>query len=573
VTDSTARFSESMREGIENLSRRLRFVRQEGHIWLGENRMILLHTAALGALRKELVDTLGLARTRGLFARMGFHSGTRDAELALKLRPASGDFGLLELGPCLHVLEGNVRVTPIEVRIDIANGVYYGDHLWEDSFEAEVHRHLFGASDEPVCWMQTGYASGYTSALMGRTILYKETMCSGCGDPHCRILGKPVEEWPDGEEMLELYRPDPVIETLLQLQSEVECLRSLQQEVAQPEDLVGASSGFMRAWGLARRAASSDVTVLLLGETGVGKERFARALHGVSRRHERPFVAMNCAAMPEDLIEAELFGVERGAFTGAYQARTGRFERADTGTLFLDEVGELSASAQAKLLRVLQEGEFERVGDTRSRKVDVRVIAATNVDLDDAVRRGVFRKDLLYRLNVYPVTIPPLRERTDDIPRLVERFIAKYSSRHGKRVLGLTDRAMATLRAYAWPGNVRELENAVERGVILARPGGQITEHDLFATLPQAQDADVETATLNESGHPVRQSTGTADALFDHMTREGIPLDRIENMLIEAAVTRAGGNLSLAARMLGITRPQLAYRWRNREKPVDSAGK
>jgi two-component system, NtrC family, response regulator HydG len=573
VTDSTARFSASMREGIENLSRRLKFVMQEGHIWLGENRMILLHTAALGALRKELIDTLGLARTRGLFTRMGFHSGTRDAELAHKLRPTASDFGLLELGPCLHVLEGNVRVTPIEVDIDIASGKYYGDHRWEDSFEAEVHRQVLGPSDDPVCWMQTGYASGYTSALMGRTVLYKETMCTGCGDAHCRIVGKPVEEWPDGDEMLKLYTPDPVIETLMQLQSEVECLRSLQHEAAQPEDLVGASAGFMSAWELARRAASSDVTVLLLGETGVGKERFARALHGVSRRSERPFVAINCAAMPEELIEAELFGVERGAFTGAHQTRAGRFERADAGTLFLDEVGELSATAQAKLLRVLQEGEFERVGDTRVRKVDVRVIAATNVDLVEAVQRGAFRKDLLYRLNIYPVTIPPLRERADDIPRLVERFIAKYSVRHSKRVFGLTDRAIATLRAYAWPGNVRELENAVERGVILARPGGQITEHDLFASLPRTDEADADTASLDERGHPLRHGANAADALFDHMTRERIPLDRIESMLIEAAVERAGGNLSQAARMLGITRPQLAYRWRNREKPEQDEGK
>ncbi|SIT46502.1 Transcriptional regulatory protein XylR [Paraburkholderia piptadeniae] len=567
--DSTARFSASMREGLDNLSRRLKFVMQEGHIWLDENRMILLHTAALGALRKELVDTLGLERTRGLFARMGFQSGARDAELARKLRPTASDFGLLEIGPCLHVLEGNVRVTPIDVHIDIAKGEYYGDHLWEDSFEAEVHRHLFGVGDEPVCWMQVGYASGYTSSLMGRTILYKETECVGCGDRNCRIVGKPVEDWPDGEEMLKLYQPDPLFDTLLQLQSEVESLRSMQDDTGQPEDLVGISDGFIEAWRLAQRAAPSDVTVLLLGETGVGKERFARGLHHVSRRRDKPFVAINCAAMAEELIEAELFGVERGAFTGAHQSRPGRFERADGGTLFLDEVGELSANAQAKLLRVLQEGEFERVGDTHVRRVNVRVVAATNVDLNDAVRRGTFRKDLLYRLNVYPVTIPPLRERCDDIPLLVERFIAKYSARHGKRVLGLTDRAITTLRAYTWPGNVRELENVVERGVILAAPGVRITECDLFASPPAEVECD--TASLDASGRPLRQNASAADALFDHMAREGIPLDRIENMLIETAVERAAGNLSQAARMLGITRPQLAYRWRNRDKASASA--
>lgn len=564
MTDTTARFSASMRAGIADLSRRLKFVMQEGQIWLGENRMILLHTATLGALRKELVDSLGMERTRGLFARMGFQSGVRDAELAGKLRPSSDDFGLLEIGPCLHVLEGIVRVTPIEVDIDIAQGKYYGDLWWDDSFEAEVHRKLFGVSEDPVCWMQIGYASGYTTSLMGRTVLYKEAACAGCGDPRCRIIGRPVEEWPDGAEMLKIYQPDPVIETLLQLQSEVESLRSLQHEVAQPEDLVGMSSGFMGAWNLAKRAAASEVTVLLLGETGVGKERFARALHGVSSRRDKPFIAINCAAIPEELIESELFGVERGGFTGAHQARPGRFERADGGTLFLDEVGELSASAQAKLLRVLQEGEFERVGDTRVRRVDVRVIAATNVDLMEAVRDGHFRKDLLYRLNVYPVKIPPLRERVDDIPLLVERFLAKYTVRHGKRVLGLSDRAISTLREHPWPGNVRELENVVERGVILARHGGQITESDLFASLPASVDGDA--ASLDASGRPLRQHASAAEALFDYVTREGLPLERIENLLIETAVERASGNLSEAARMLGMTRPQLAYRWRNRDK-------
>lgn len=564
MTDSTTRFSASMREGMANLSLRLKFVMQEGQIWLDENRMILLHTATLGALRKELVDTLGMERTRGLFARMGFQSGARDAQLAHKLRPGASDFGLLEIGPCLHVLEGIVRVTPIEVDIDIAKGKYYGDLLWEDSFEAEVHRQLFGTSDDPVCWMQIGYASGYTSSLMGRTVLYKETQCAGCGDAHCRIVGKPVSEWLDGEEMMKLYQPDPIMETMLQLQSEVESLRSLQHEIVQPQDLIGVSSGFLAAWGLAQRAASTDVTVLLLGETGVGKERFARALHSVSARCDKPFVAVNCAAIPEELIESELFGVERGGFTGAHQSRPGRFERADGGTLFLDEVGELSASAQAKLLRVLQEGELERVGDTRVRRVDVRVVAATNVEIEGAVREGRFRKDLLYRLNVYPVKIPSLRERLDDIPLLVERFIAKYSGRHGKRVLGLTDRAMSTLRAYQWPGNVRELENVVERGVILARSGGQITESDLFASLPPSVATSA--ASLDASGRPLRRDASAADALFDYMTREGLPLERVENLLIDIAIERAGGNLSQAARLLGMTRPQLAYRSRNRGK-------
>jgi two-component system response regulator HydG len=193
-----------------------------------------------------------------------------------------------------------------------------------------------------------------------------------------------------------------------------------------------------------------------------------------------PLIAVNCAALPEQLIESELFGVEKGAFTGAQQSRPGRFERAHGGTLFLDEIGELSASAQVKLLRVLQEGELERIGDTRTRKVDVRVVAATNVDLKQAVEEGRFRRDLYYRLNVYPVTIPPLRDRKEDIALLAQRFLEKYLVRHSKKVLGITDQAMHALKQYSWPGNVRELENVIERGVILAPAGGRIDLADLF---------------------------------------------------------------------------------------------
>jgi transcriptional regulator with PAS, ATPase and Fis domain len=314
---------------------------------------------------------------------------------------------------------------------------------------------------------------------------------------------------------------------------------------------------------LLERAASSNVTVLLLGETGVGKERFAQALHGISARADKPFVAVNCAAIPDELIESELFGVEKGAFTGAHQARAGRFERANGGTLFLDELGELSASAQSKLLRVLQEGEVERVGATEARKVDVRLVAATNVDLAEAVQRGTFRKDLYYRLNVYPVTIPPLRERPDDIRPLAERFLARYGARHGKKVLGITDRALADLRHYQWPGNVRELENVIERGVILASNGGQISAEHLC--LPQSTALPMDTAPRLEPGGRVPTLREAAvHGLLDHMAEQQLALGDVETVLMEAAMQRANGNMSQAARLLGITRPQLAYRWKNR---------
>lgn len=278
----------------------------------------------------------------------------------------------------------------------------------------------------------------------------------------------------------------------------------------------------------------------------------------MSPRRDKAFVAVNCAALPDELIESELFGVERGAFTGAHTARAGKFERADGGTLFLDEVGELPLSAQAKLLRVLQEGEIERLGDERTRKINVRLIAATNVDLQRAVDEGRFRRDLFYRLNVYPVTIPPLRERTGDIPSLVDAMLRRFETLHGKRMGGVSDKAMLALKAHSWPGNVRELENVLERGVILAPQNGLIEGEHLF--LGSAQAAVGLEHRLAPGGGLAAPKPGSEADLPGAVLNSGIDLETFEQSLLNRAVERAGGNLSAAARLLGITRPQLTYR-------------
>ncbi|MET0070900.1 MAG: sigma 54-interacting transcriptional regulator [Candidatus Thiodiazotropha sp.] len=544
--------------GLPSEDRNLHLTFDAGTILLNDQRMVLVHTHTMGALRKELMDTLGIDRARGVLTRMGYASGAKDAELARKLLPESTDEELLMMGPRLHTLEGVVHVKPIKIDIDIRQRHYYGEFLWENSHEAEEHLKLFGIHPEPVCWTQIGYASGYTSEIVGRFIAYREVDCRAKGDRHCRIVGRPIEEWENADEERRYYRPDPMAEQLLALQDEVNHLRDSLQEETGIGDMVGASQAFIQACDMLRKVADSHVTVLLLGETGVGKEMFARALHSISPLEKNPFIAINCATIPDELIESELFGVEKGAYTGAQQSRPGRFERAHGGTLFLDEVGELSMNAQAKLLRVLQEGEIERVGDTRTRKVDVRVVAATNVDLQEAVSAGRFRSDLYYRLNIYPVIIPPLRERKDDIELLVNRFLEKYTARHGKRVNAITDKALQALKDYDWPGNIRELENMIERGVIIVSTGDAIDLKDLFPCLSMSQDVPL-------FNNPDETENGGVESLASQVIDQSTSLEEMETLLLETAVKKANGNLSQAARILGITRPQLAYRLKKRE--------
>ncbi|MCG8016131.1 MAG: sigma 54-interacting transcriptional regulator [Candidatus Thiodiazotropha sp. 'RUGA'] len=552
-----------------NLPSELNLSLEEGRIYLSDERMIMLHIGAMGSLRKELIETLGIERARGLLTRMGYASGVRDAKLARKLMPNASDEELMLMGPKLHMVEGIVKVSPIKIDVDIANGRYFGDLIWEHSYEADVHIDQFGVHTESVCWTQIGYATGYTSEIVGRFILYKEPECCGMGDRHCRNVGKPVEDWEgDVEEDLKYFNPDHIADQLLKLQEEVAHLRySLDEETA-PGDMVGSAPPFLKTCEMLKKAGESNVTVLLLGETGVGKEMFARALHSISSRAERNFIAINCAAIPESLIESELFGVEKGAYTGAQHSRPGRFERAHGGTLFLDEVGELSPAAQAKLLRVLQEGEFERIGDSRTRKVNVRLVAATNVDLQQAVDAGKFRADLYYRLNIFPILIPALREREGDIPALVNRFLEKYTALHGKRTPGITERALSALRNYNWPGNIRELENIIERGVIITANDTHIDLPNLFPELSVEPTVTAQTQTPTLAESPTTQTNDhSLERMLDQILDQNIPLGTVENRLLDRAVERARGNLASAGRMLGLTRPQMAYRLKKYSTP------
>jgi DNA-binding NtrC family response regulator len=307
------------------------------------------------------------------------------------------------------------------------------------------------------------------------------------------------------------------------------------------DNIIGRGARMREILGSVERVAPTRTTVLLCGESGVGKDLIARAIHFHSPRARHPFVKINCTAIPENLMESELFGYEKGAFTGAAQAKPGKFEQADTGTVFLDEIGDVPPSIQVKLLRVLQEREFERLGSNKTRSIDVRVIAATNVDLQRAIEEGNFREDLYYRLNVFPMTIPSLRDRREDIPFLAEHFLARFAAQQGRAPLKLSAEAQSKLVQYDWPGNVRELENAIERALVMAA-GDTLREDDI------------------RLDHAPRRGSASAGLNGDGFLPEGVTLDQHEQQLIREALRRTGGNKSQAARLLGLSRNALRYR-------------
>jgi DNA-binding NtrC family response regulator len=304
------------------------------------------------------------------------------------------------------------------------------------------------------------------------------------------------------------------------------------------DNIIGRSSAMQDIFATIDRVAPSRATVLLAGESGVGKDLIARAIHFHSPRADRPFVKINCTSIPENLMESELFGYEKGAFTGANTTKPGKFEQADTGTAFLDEIGDVPASIQVKLLRVLQEREFERLGSNKTRRIDVRIVAATNQDLRAALEQGTFREDLYYRLNVVPLEIPPLRERREDIPFLAEHFVKRLAVANGSRVESISEAAIAKLLEYHWPGNVRELENVIERSLVLCT-GTRLDAADIrMDTVPRA----------------MKQHNGT------DFLPAGMTLDEYEQAIIREALRQAQGNKSQAARLLGLTRNALRYR-------------
>ncbi len=495
-----------------------------GVIRLHEQRVVILSAAAMGLLRKELIDTFGRDIARRLLLRFGYADGYHDA-INLRERfhwrtPVEG----LGAGTILHTLEGIVRSEIVRLEHG-EDGSFDAEFAWHDSYEAEQHVHHYGQSDDPVCWSLAGYASGYTSACLGQEVYYREARCVGQGAKRCSIIGRNAAAWGDDLESLRAdFQGASLKEEIDRLQiavhrraqhlakrerqldereRELDLLKDRINRHAQSRNFVVRSPAMQEVLEFAAQVAPLDTTVLVYGESGTGKEFVVRMIHEQSRRASGSFVSVNCAALTETLLESELFGHVRGAFTGAVRDKPGLFEVASNGTLFLDEIGEVAPTIQAKLLRALQEREIRRVGGERTIKVNTRVVAATNRDLRAAVDAGTFREDLYFRLGAFVITIPPLRDRREDIPPMVHEFVRRAAARMGKDVQTVSAEAMTMLIRYSWPGNVRELEHAIERAVILAR-GATITVRELPPELAESRTHAKMGDTLDLKAHERR---------------------------------------------------------------------
>ncbi|CAN7470281.1 sigma 54-interacting transcriptional regulator [Pseudomonas umsongensis] len=575
---------------MQDLVDRLYFNPKEGLIWLGDKRMMLMHVEAFGALRQELLESNGVEFTRGLLTRVGYMTGQRDADLAIKARGTGNELDIAAAGGQLHALSGIVEVAPVCIEFDHKKGFKYGEFTWKRSVESEVHIAANGVSTDPICWMEVGYSSGFMSRLMGRRLLARETQCQGCGHDLCRVIVKPVEDWDNCGDDLKYFQPQvtdhgrtqpvkPVSNTTVKAAPSPFGLEESQPSVSEFGRPVGSSAAYHIAMHKILRVAGTNATVLLLGESGVGKTMFAHELHSNSLRANTPFIEINCAAIPEQLIESELFGVQRGAYSGATDPRPGRFEIAHGGTIFLDEIATLSMTAQGKLLRVLQSGDLERLGSNKTIKVDVRVIAATNEDLAKAVKAGRFRSDLFYRLNVFPITIAPLRERKDDLPLLLDTIMRKLCALHGRRLTGVAPRALQVILDYHWPGNIREFENVIERAIILSDDGDMLDLRHLsgldalggqlerIGTVSwdsgpaigiRMPDVDAPSVGLAQQEHA---SHDQLLAVAQRTLQRGpVRLSQIEEVYIEVAMQLSENNISRAATLLGLSRAQLDYR-------------
>ena len=524
----------------------------EGRISLHGRRLALHDLRAFTQLRQDLLTMVGPEQARRIFTRFGYFWGEADAAALKRVFKWDSLRDYLLALPRMHSLQGMSRMLVKRLDVDPQNSQFLMDLTWHDSGEIEDRPEGL-PSNETLCWLIVGYASGFASWCQGREIFFIEHKCCARGERVCAAIGKDRQSWGDEiKEYLRYYRTDDIVGKIRDLSAR---LQKATRELAVQRRQLGLSdsgpqpawpevrsSGFQRVLEMAHRVGPYDSSILITGESGVGKEVLARYIHRLSIRSKLPFLAVNCGALPETLLESELFGHKAGAFTGAIGDRVGLFEQASGSTLFLDEIGDISPNMQVKLLRVLQEKEIMPVGASRVRKVDVRIIAATNKDLHAEIAAGRFREDLYYRLSVIEIDIPPLRQRQEDVLPLARTFVSRLARRLKMPALRLDAACLDYLLNYAWPGNVRELENAIERAAVLSREGTILPEH-LPPGILQA-----------------RQRPGKA--LSVRRT-----LAQVEKEHIQAVLESTGGNRTQAAQILAISPATLWRKLRSENQP------
>ena len=509
----------------------LSFNPRGGAIQFMGDRALLLDAVAMGLLRRELINSLGLSAARNILTRFGYAHGWLNADkLATKYPDLAKDPAC---GPTFHMLQGVVDVKEFN-STDIGDPLYHVTSIWDNSYEAEQHVLQFGVANEPVCWTLTGYVSGYSSRISGLETYCIEHKCRGKGDAFCHIESRAKEDWGGAiDDYLPFFHEETIDGVLKDVagklrrsERRLSQLKKLIDSDIHPSGIIAGSKAMEQVLDLAKRAAKVDFSVIITGESGVGKEMVARFIHDESSRAGRPFVAVNCSAVTDTLLESEFFGHVKGAFTGAHNDRVGLFEAANGGTIFLDEIGDMQLGMQAKLLRVLQEKEVRRVGENKSRPVDVKVIGATNRNLEEEVERSRFRGDLYYRICVLEIEVPPLRERKEDILPLARFFLEKTDRRIKRSVSGFTPDALDLLLHYQWPGNVRELQNVVERAVAFS-PGNVVQVEELPKALRKC-------VSLSHGEHEIRA------------------LEDMNRLHILAALEKTKGDKRLAAEKLNI---------------------
>jgi DNA-binding NtrC family response regulator len=511
---------------------------EDGNINLYGRRLVLHSLNAFAQFQRDLVEMLGPGDARRAMTRFGFFWGEADAAALKRVLKWDDPVEMLRAAFRFQCLEGMAIPELNVIEADHETGTYHFEILWHESAESYEHLFELGRSKDPSCWKLAGYASGCATFSLGTDVYFLEEECMSRGDTLCRAVGRDRASW--GEEVepyLEFFEAEDIKGKVARLTSALQLKtrelarerKKIKQEAGGPPFFFeGSSKALKEMLLLSKRVALFDSSVLVTGETGVGKEVLARHIHSISHRSKGPFVTVNCAALPETLLESELFGHKKGAFTGAIRDRTGLFEAAGGGTVFLDEIGEISQAMQLRILRVLQEKEVVRVGENTPRKIDVRTIAASNRNLDDAVEKGDFREDLLYRLKVVEIQVPPLRERMPDLVPLARFLVKKLAKKLGIPRLHLDATTIDTLSSYDWPGNVRELENALERAAVLSRRGAIVPDN-----LPPGMAG-------RDLRHEFRiESTDKT-------------LAEVEMEYIDSVLRSVGGNRTKASRILGI---------------------